>query len=453
MVGLVAGGSSSLTVFAVVWMIVATLLVLWRWQLGRGVGLVVAFVVSLSSLHFLAAALYVLPWYAGMDREFVQGGLFIALEGLLGFAIGAVLMSRRLQAQAPELAAEPATQTQAGWLYLGFGVVLYTVVRAGVSGIPSVGAIAAGGSSLVIFGLCLQCWQMPRQRQVAWLLAGALLPFITILTQGYLSYGIAALVVVFAFVAEHARPRWALVAGGLVVGFATMSFYVTYMRDRHAIRDAVWNGASAQQRIAVVGHTLSTVEWFDPFNPDHLARVDDRLNQDYLVGRSAAWLAERYVPFGGGETLADAALALVPRVVWPDKPMSAGSGDLVSHYTGMTFGADTSVGIGVIMELFVNFGSPGVWIGMAVFGALLVLIDERACLHLAQGDLRRSCLLFVPGLSLLQVGGSLVDVSLTAGAGLAVVLLANWTLGTLLRLRAFEVIAVGDGGMAEGGVQ
>jgi hypothetical protein len=94
----------------------------------------------------------------------------------------------------------------------------------------------------------------------------------------------------------------------------------------------------------------------------------------------------------------------------------------------MTFGPDTSVGIGSIMELFVNFGSIGVWIGMAMFGAALVLIDERAAFHLAHGDVRRCCLWFVPGLSLLQVGGSLVDVSLTAGAGLAVAVLANSSL-------------------------
>jgi len=417
-----------MTILVLMWLAVAAGLVFWRWHLGRGVGLVVAFVVSLSSLHFLAATLYVLPWYAGLDREFIQAGLFIALEGLLGFAIGAFVMSLTLQSEMAPAPVDSAPQTQAGLLYLGAGAALYTVVRAGVSGIPSVGAIAAGGSSLIVFGFCLECWQVSRGRQVLWLLASATLPFFTILAQGYLSYGMAALVVIFAFVAEHARPRWVLIAAGLVVGYITMSFYVTYMRDRNDIRDAVWNGASASERISVVGRTLATIEPFDPRNNAHLLRVDDRLNQDYLVGRADAWLGQGYAPFGRGSTLADAVLALVPRVLWPDKPMTAGSGDLVSQYTGMTFGPDTSVGIGSIMELYVNFGSLGVWVGMAVFGAVMVLVDERAAFHLAHGDVRRCCVWFVPGLSLLQVGGSLVDVSLTAGAGVAVAVLANSSL-------------------------
>jgi hypothetical protein len=419
------------TILVLMWLAVAAGLVFWRWHLGRGLGLVVAFVVSLSSLHFLAATLYVLPWYAGLDRDFIQVGLFIALEGLLGFAIGAFVMSLTLQSEMASTPVDSPPQLQAGLLYLGGGLALYTVVRAGVSGIPSIGAIAAGGSALIVFGLCLECWQVSRGRQIFWLLASATLPFITILTQGYLSYGIAALVMIFAFVAEHARPRWMLLAGGLLVGYVTMSFYVTYMRDRNDIRDAVWNGASATERVSVVGRTLATIEPFDPLNNAHLTRVDDRLNQDYLVGRAEAWLGQGYAPFGRGSTIADAVLALVPRMLWPDKPMAAGSGDLVSQYTGMTFGPDTSVGIGTILELYVNFGSLGVWIGMAVFGAVLVLIDERAAFHLAHADVRRCCVWFVPGLSLLQVGGSLVDVSLTAGAGVIVALLANASMSSV----------------------
>ncbi|MFI5177515.1 MAG: hypothetical protein ACHQO8_03070, partial [Vicinamibacterales bacterium] len=419
-------------------------------------GLAVAFVVSLSSLHFLAATLYVLPWYGGLDRDYIQSGLFIALEGLLGFAVGGVVMSLILQSETSPPPEESDPQTRQGLIYLATGLALYTVIRTSVSGIPSIGAIAGAGSSLVVFGLCLQCWQVARRRQVAWLAASALLPFITILTQGYLSYGIAALVVIFAFVAENARPRWALIVGGLAVSYLTMSFYVTYMRDRNEIREAVWNGAGADERVRIISKTLTTMEAFDPFNAAHLARVDDRLNQNYLVGRAESWLTQRYTPFGHGSTLADAALALVPRVLWPDKPMSAGSGDLVSRYTGMQFGEDTSVGIGQIMELYVNFGSPGVAIGMAVIGALIILVDERAAIALAHGDVRRCCVWFVPGLSLLQVGGSLVDVSLTAGAGLAVAALANSVIGVVARpheQHATSTHAAADDGVAEHGVQ
>ncbi len=443
-----------MTSLVVIWFVVASALVFWRWSLGRGLGLVVAFVVSLSSLHFLAASLYVLPWYAGLDRDYIQGGLFIALEGLLGFAVGAVIMSHLLQGERHPAESEP--QVRLGLMYLGAGIVMYTVVRNGVSGIPSIGAIATAGSGLVVFGLCIECWQVTRGRQIAWLLASGTLPFITILTQGYLSYGIAALVVVFAFVAENVRPRWALLAGALVVSYITMSFYVTYMRDRNDIREAVWNGAGAEERMTVVGRTLASIEPFDPRNPAHLSRVDDRLNQNYLVGRAETWLGQKYVPFGHGSTVVDALLAFVPRVLWPDKPMAAGSGDLVSRYTGMVFGPDTSVGIGQIMEFYVNFGSPGVWIGMALIGAVIVLIDERAAMALALGDVPTCARWFVPGLSLLQVGGSLVDVSLTAGAGLAGTVLATAAIAFIGRARMSPGLIPADRterGTIESGVQ
>jgi hypothetical protein len=421
-----------------IWIVLAAGLVFWRWHVSRGLGLFVACVVSLSSLHVLAASIYVLPWYHGLDRGYIQAGLFIALEGLAGLGIGAVLMSLFLQSETAPFPEESRPQGRLALMYLAVGGAMYTFVRAFVADIPSVGAVASAGSSLVVFGLCLQCWQVSRRRQMLWLLASAVLPFVTILTQGYLSYGIAALVVIVAFVAEHARPRWVLIAGCLIVSYITMSFYVAYMRDRNQIRRAVWYGASANERVSVVGRTLGSIELFDIRNNEHLARVDDRLNQDYLVGRAEAWIAQRYTPFGHGETLRDAALALVPRMLWRDKPMAAGSGDLVSRFTGMQFGPDTSVGIGQVMELYVNFASPGVWVGMMVFGALLVLVDERAAFHLAHGDVRRCSLWFVPGLSLLQVGGSLVDVSLTAGAGLAGTVVANWAIGVIVRTHAAQ---------------
>src|SRR5262249_59214440 len=69
------------TLFVLIWLVIASAIVFWRWRLSRGLGLVVAFVVSLSALHFLAATIYVLPWYPSFDRDYVQSGLFIRLEG------------------------------------------------------------------------------------------------------------------------------------------------------------------------------------------------------------------------------------------------------------------------------------------------------------------------------------------------------------------------------------
>ena len=82
--------------------------------------------------------------------------------------------------------------------------------------------------------------------------------------------------------------------------------------------------------------------------------------------------------FARGETIWHAIIAPVPRALWPNKPIVAGSGDLVSRYTGIMFAEGTSVGIGPVMEMYVNFGSAGVFVGFIVIGLFLGYIDFRA---------------------------------------------------------------------------
>jgi hypothetical protein len=418
------------------WLVVAAAIVFHQWRNERGMGLVVAFVVSLTSLHWLAAVLYVMPWYAeGLDREEVASGLQIAWLGLIGFGVGVVLASRLLRDRHDVLNARRVMAPErAGVWYLGIGVGMYVLVLLGLQRIASVGGLAAAGSNAAIFGFCLLIWYARPTRRLVWLALAGLLPLVTILTQGYLSYGIAALVMVVAFVAEWYRPRWTLIVMGLVFGYVSMSFYVTYMRDRREIREAVWSGATTSERMARLATTVTSIEPFNPFDDEHLGRVDDRLNQNYLVGRAVSWIGAGFVPFGQGTTLVDAALAMIPRALWPEKNVAAGSGDLVSHYTGMQFGEDTSVGIGGVMEFYVNFGAPGVLVGFIGLGMLVLLFDERAGAHLRSGEVRRACLWYLPGLSLLQVGGSMVDVSATMAAGLAGALVANGLVGVLARM-------------------
>src|SRR5262249_30725008 len=129
--------------------------------------------------------------------------------------------------------------------------------------------------------------------------------------------------------------------------------------------------------------------------------------------------------FANGETILEAVLAPIPRALWPDKPSAAGSGDLVTRFTGVPFAEGTSVGIGQVMELYVNFATPGVFVGFIVLGAVLAYVDAKAAHYRDVGDWHRFTLWFLPGLSLLQLGGSLVEVTSSAAAAVAVALLLN----------------------------
>jgi hypothetical protein len=203
-----------------------------------------------------------------------------------------------------------------------------------------------------------------------------------------------------------------------------LSLYVSYMRDRGRIRDAVWGGEALRIRVDRVFSMMTTLEWFDPFNDDHLRRVDRRLNQNYLVGRAVEYLAVQD-RFANGETIVDALIALIPRAIWPDKPVSAGSGNLVSRFTGITFSLGTSVGIGQVMEWYVNFGRAGVLLWFVLVGVVLTVTDTMAGLKLQSGDWLSFAKWYLPSLALLNIGGSLVEVSGGAGASIVVVTLVN----------------------------
>jgi hypothetical protein len=72
------------------------------------------------------------------------------------------------------------------------------------------------------------------------------------------------------------------------------------------------------------------------------------------------------------------------------------------------------------MEAYVSFGTPGVVVAFLIIGALATLIDTAAGRHLRAGNWRGFLLWYLPGLSLLQVIGSFVEITSTAGAALIV---------------------------------
>jgi hypothetical protein len=282
--------------------------------------------------------------------------------------------------------------------------------------------------------LCWQAWRTGRTTRLLAVMSGTLgLPFLTIVQSGYMSYGAVAALVVFVFVANLARVRWKVLALGLVVVYVGMSFYVSYMRDRGEIRETVWRGRPLTERVGQLADTVMTFEWFNDAEPVHLQLVDVRLNQNFLVGAAVTRMVHTG-DFAYGGTMLDGVLVLIPRVIWPDKPTGAGSGDLVSQYTGLRFQADTSVGIGQVMEFYVNFGSAGVVAGFFLLGALMTWLDRGARRCLDHDDWLRFARWFVVGLSLMQTGGSLVDVVGGAAAGLVAVLIANQIYGRYLRV-------------------
>jgi hypothetical protein len=353
----------------------------------------------------------------------------------MGFAVGAVLIAPFLV----RLLEPPRSHTRDAerrlpdarlpFTYVLIGIASYLVVTPLLGGIPTVSALVGATTQLIIAGFCLGLWYFwyagQRRKFFLLLLLAFALPMITILRQGFLGYGAVALITIVTFIAVFYRPRWKLFLMSALVAYLGFSFYVTYMRDRGELRESIWGGQSVVERVARLARTLSGIEWFDPTNPMHILRITGRLNQNYLVGAAADRMEAGTNDFANGETVWHAVLSLIPRAVWPEKPVRAGSPDIVSQYTGISFARGTSVGIGQVMEFYINFGSIGVVVGFMVLGTLLTMIDTWAGMRLWAGDWLQFAVWYLTGLAMIQAGGSLIEVVSSAGAALLAVLFVN----------------------------
>jgi hypothetical protein len=191
------------------------------------------------------------------------------------------------------------------------------------------------------------------------------------------------------------------------------------MRDRNDIRAAVWGGQEVTGRMAQIWQTATNMQWFNPKDPEHLERIDGRLNQATLVGEAVDNLS-RTDDFAHGSTIKDALLAMIPRLIWPDKPPSGGSGGLAARFTGKEFAVGTSIGVGPVLEFYGNFGTSGVVVGFFVLGTLIRALDVCAGTALWNARWGQFALFYLIGISCLNVAGSLVEVSAGAAASFVV---------------------------------
>lgn len=225
-----------------------------------------------------------------------------------------------------------------------------------------------------------------------------------------------------------------LIAAGSAAAYVGLSFYIAYMAHRTELRASVWGGEELSSRVDRLQEVLASVEPFDFQNPVHLETVDNRVNQAGLVGGAVRHLSATgdYVH---GSTIRDALIGMIPRILWPDKPLVAGSMGYASRFTGMTFAQGTSVGMGQVMEFYGNFGEAGVWIGFLAYGVLVGALDLLAAAHLAAGDWQGFAYRFLVGIAFLNAGGSLFEVSTSAVAGAVLMRIVNTLLQRYQRMR------------------
>jgi hypothetical protein len=389
-------------------------------------GLPVAYLALLLINHLPGAYAHVVDDGMLPFGDITELGMSFTAAGavcfVLGVAIARLFTPRGIRA--------PQVPRPRFWLFclLGGWILIYglTPLRA----TPSVGAAITNGAAIWILGVSLALryaiQEVNVRSIVAWSAALAVYPVLMLVTGGFLSYGSAAIITTLAILAVTTRSHWRAYLGIAVSAVIAMNIFVNYYESRAEIRRTVWSPASLSERIDV------NVAWIKNFHPldihsrDDLMALDERLNQNFFGGLAARRLELGHVHYLHGRSVSDAVIALVPRALWPDKPVAGGSGDIVRNMTGLNLNKNTSWGVGQVMEFQINFGMYGVIFGFLALGGLIGWIDARAAAAENEGNLQRTILYFLPGVALLQPIGSMVELSGSAAAALVAAFGWRW---------------------------
>jgi putative effector of murein hydrolase LrgA (UPF0299 family) len=299
-----------------------------------------------------------------------------------------------------------------------------------ISQIPSLGAAVEKGGALwmlgVMFGLRSALLRGDKRRAALWGSALLVYPVLMLLLGGFLSYGATAVIIVASILAISTVSTSRVMIGGALATFLVLNLFVNYSAHRDDIRDAVWGGAPMEQRIDAVLNIFREFSWIDSTNPSHLMAMHERLNQNYFVGVAADRIEHGEVDYLYGRSVWEGLLSLVPRAIWPDKPVFGGSPKIVREMTGLTLNENTSWGVGNVMEFHINFGIPGLIVGFLLLGWTLGTLDRRAAELDRAGDLSRIFFYFLPAVAFIQPIGSVVELSGGAAAALVAAFGWNW---------------------------
>jgi hypothetical protein len=384
---------------------------------------------GLSVAYFLTSSLNCVPGVmanvgvAHTDPLYQQTylGFAATLIGLTAFCIGA-LIARLVPAKPVKGGSKPKLKVynRISWRMIGAGAFCYFVLIPLSFKVPSLTSLVSPLGTLMILGFWVMLYAIPpnggggRVLKVFAMLPA--LPASTVVAGGFLNYGTNWMVSVLTFQFTRSKARWLYYSVAPVVVFLGLSLFVSYWAQRAYIRQlAFQNNASVMAVADRASKIITDFKFLDLSEPAQRAAMNVRLNQNLLIADAIQRHEEGLTRLAYGATMP--LWALIPRVIWPNKPAIGGGGDVVSKYTGVIFANGTSVGAGQVLEFYVNFGYAGIVGGFMFFGFVLMRIDGAVMRALADADSRRLLAVAMPGLSMINPGGNLLEIMVAvAGA-------------------------------------
>lgn len=397
------------------------------WMLRRNrvsLGIPVAYLFLLLLIHVPGAIAHVVGNDILGNADLTELGMRFAAIGTICFGLG-VWLARLPKVEVTEYR---SANREYFWIFCLIAGWIFTYGLSSLHSIPSLGAAVDKGGAVwmlgVMLGLRAAVLRSDSKWIGIWLAALMVYPVLMLLLGGFVSYGTTAIIIVLSVLTISIRGHWRVAAGIIVVAVFGFNLFLSYFQNRDQIRDAVWGGLPLEDRIDVSMNMFRDFEWFDPSDERQLISLDLRLNQNYFAGLAAERIRNGEVNYLYGRSVWEGLLSLVPRILWPDKPVFAGSPHIVAEMTGLILSETTSWGVGNVMEFYINFGIPGVVVGFLILGWLLGTLDRKAALAEADGDFGRLFLFFLPAVAMIQPNGSLVE--LVGGSAAALVAAYGW---------------------------
>jgi hypothetical protein len=404
----------------------AFLCLLWVLRRDRiSLGLPIAYLFLLLFIHVPGAYAHLVRDLVTHDYRLVEIGIRFTAIGAVSFVAG-VWVVGLFSSRRPTIMHD--IDHQQFTLFCLFAGWFVTYGLSFLHQIPSLGAVADEGGAIWMLGVMLGLRSAIKRGDLTligiWLAALMVFPVLMLLLGGFLSYGTTAIIIVFSALGISIVSRWKLIVGLMIGVYLGLSLFVNYYGHRTEIRKEVWGAAPLQDRIDASLDVFKDFKWFDPDNERHFVALDKRLNQNYFVGVAARRIERGRVDYLYGRSLWEGLISLVPRALWPEKPVFAGSPKIVSEMTGLRLSKTSSFGVGNVMEFQINFGIPGLIIGFFLLGLLIRTLDRNAAAAERRGDLGKTILCFLPAVALIQPNGSVIE--LCSGGGAALVAAYGW---------------------------
>jgi hypothetical protein len=387
------------------------------WWLRRdkvSLGIPIAYLFSLLFIHVPGAIAHLLGGEYLADTEATEIGIRYTAIGTVAFAIGVIIVRSIADVRQRQNSAQ---LTSAGLhrfaLFCLLAGLFVTYTLRLVVNIPSIGAIIEKGGGIWVLGVLLglqSAMHLGDRGQIAfWLAAMSVYPLLTLLLGGFLSFGATPVFIILSALAISTRSSWRVGIGLPVVALVFFSMFLSYFSNRDQIRGAVWGGAAMTERVRESTRIFSDFELFDSQNQSHLEALDRRLNQNLFVGLADQRIKSGLVTYKNGQTFVDGLISLVPRIIWPTKPVFAGSPAIVMEMTGFIVNDTTSYGVGNVMEFHINFGIPSLILGFLFLGVLFGWLDRHASRRVQRGDWGGAIVYFLPAAAMIHPNGSLVE--------------------------------------------